>query len=163
MPAVATSQPCAVCGGVYPIQHSHHTTPRCRGGEDSPQVILCANHHNVLHAHALYIVSCMRNPKRKRSNKTFWENTECEHNAQPLLQLLVNAFLTPIDKDVDLPHLVSTELKTEEFHQFKVLAKDLGCSQSDAVRYCILQVLKNKGFSSEKVQPALWFLPKSRP
>lgn len=164
MPSIVTSEPCVICVKNFAIMHSHHTTPRCRGGEESPQVILCPNDHNVLHAHALYLVSRLRNPNAKRNTKTFWPTHDQEMRAMPLVELIVKSFLDPQAQNVERTHLVSAELETEDFLNFKLLAQDLGCSQENALKYCIKMVIKMKGISDDRKQKsksAMWFLPKS--
>ena len=164
MPSITTSEPCIICNRNFAIMHSHHSVPRCRGGEDSPQVILCPNDHNALHAHALHIVARMRNPQVVREEKIFWQTHEQERRAMPLVELIVRAFWSPQDQEAERDHLVSTQLETEDFRMFKLLAKDLGCSQSDALKYCIKMVIKSKGYTDgqqQKSMSPMWFLPKS--
>lgn len=158
MPSVVTREPCTICTVHESVMHSHHTIPRSRGGEHSRQIILCSSCHNILHANALYIVSRLRNPKRPP--KEFWK-TEAERiNAQPWLQILVNALVNPaVGSASQTEHLVGCSLDTEHFQMFKLLANDLGCSQENAVEYCIKYVLTKRGLKSEKTKPDLWFLP----
>lgn len=141
--------------------HSHHTVPQCRGGKDSIQVILCATCHNTLHAHALHETARIKN-SGKTKEKVFWPNERQRIRALPLVRLIVEAFLTPIDQlGVPLTHLVSTSLPTEEFQLFKILAQELG-SQEKALRFCIQHTLLQKGLVRETHKnPELWFLPTS--
>lgn len=133
--------------------HSHHTIPRSRGGENSRQIILCANCHNVLHANALHVLALIRNPKLKR--RKFWKNTEEEGNAKPWLEILVTALATPVTGD--RKHLVSCELTTEEFLLFKQLALEYG-SQEKTLLTCIRNTLKAKGLLQNEKQSDVWYL-----
>lgn len=161
MPSVTTKEQCTICYVHESVMHSHHTVPRSRGGEHSQQIVLCSSCHNILHANALYLVSCLRNPKRQK--KEFWKNETERHNAQPWLQILVSALVNPVPGAAEqTEHLVGCSLNMENFRQFKLLANDLGCSQEKAVEYCIKYVLTKKGLTNEKTKPDLWFLPVSK-
>lgn len=159
MPQVRGETPCVICDTLESVMNSHHTVPRCRGGEDSLQIILCPSCHDVLHANALHVLARIRNPKLPV--KAFWKNVKEEENAQRWLQILVSAFLQPIVGDIK--HLVSCSLETEDFRLFKELAGQLGCSQEHAVEYCIKLTLAHKGIQREKAMPELWFVPVSKP
>jgi hypothetical protein len=162
MPTIQSSESCVICSVSESVMHSHHTVPQSRGGKDSLQIILCSGCHNILHANANYIVSRQRNPNRPA--KEFWKSVDTRRQAEPWLQILVQAMVTPnAEMAAITDHLVSTPLNGSDFQLFKLLAQDLGCSQEKAVEYCIRYVLHKRGFKHEKIKPELWFLPVSRP
>lgn len=163
MPTVSTQDGCTICDINESVMHSHHTVPQCRGGKDSLQIILCSSCHNILHANALYIVSCIRNPKRKRREGSFWSTPEEERRAQRWVEILVEAFLTDVPNSDTLEHPVGTLLSNEDWQLFKILAKDLGTSQEKALEYCIKYTLAKKGIKHEQTSTQLWFLPVSKP
>ena len=158
MPEIVTQEPCTICQQSFSIMHSHHTIPQARGGVDSLQIILCGNCHNILHANAVYVVSRLRNPKRPAQE--FWPTDADRRRAEPWLQILVKALIVPNEEAAAITeHPVGTKLSAEDFRLFKLLAQDLGCSQENAVAYCIKHTLKQRGFTNEKTKPELWFLP----
>ena len=83
------SEQCTICRYSFELIHWHHTIPQSLGGKDSLQIPLCAQCHNMLHAHGDAIVAARRNGttiKRK-----FWKNCQDETNAAPYLEILVSA------------------------------------------------------------------------
>lgn len=162
MPTVTTLEPCTICDISESVMHSHHTVPQCRGGKESLQIILCSSCHNILHANALYVVSCIKNPKRKRRTLGFWSSPEEEARARPWIEVLVKAFLTDVPNSDSLEHPVSALLSHKDWQLFKILAKDLGTSQEKALEYCIKFTLAKKGIKHEQTSTELWFLPVSK-
>lgn len=157
MPAVVTREPCVICTKSFSVMNSHHTVPQARGGVDSRQIILCGGCHDILHANAVYIVSRMRN--HKRPVKAFWNSDDERQRAEPWLQILVQALVTPNEEAAQITeHPVGTSLSAQDFQSFKLLAKDLGCSQDNAVAYCIKYMLKKRGFDNGKASSELWFV-----
>lgn len=163
MPSLVTHDSCVICGINESVMHSHHTIPQARGGRDSLQIILCSSCHNILHANAMYVVSCIRNPKRTRRDLGFWANAQEEQAAKRWVEVLVKAFLTDVPNSDSLEHLVSTNLSNQDWQMFKILAKDLGTSQENALEYCVKFTLAKKGIKHEQTSTKLWFLPVPRP
>lgn len=162
MPTIETNASCTICSVHESVMHSHHTVPQSRGGKDSLQIILCSGCHNILHANALYIVSKIRNPKKPA--REFWATELQRQRADPWLQILVQALATPNSESaLSTEHIVTVKLVGDDFQLFKLLAKDLGCSQEKAVEYCIKFVLNRRGLKNEKTKPDLWFLHASKP
>jgi hypothetical protein len=129
------------------------------------QIILCPTCHNAIHAHALSIVSRINNPKRPKNNKHFWRNGVEEHRAEPFLQILVEALIKPIPENLEREHLLSINVSTTLFEQFKLLQLDTGLgSQEKVLNYCILQILKIRGIDNvtksknKKEHNDLWFI-----
>jgi hypothetical protein len=87
---------CTICEKWFPLLHWHHTIPQSMGGKNSLQIPLCAQCHNLLHAHALAVVAKVKktraglDPKKQRQ---YWANQTMEHNAGPYLKILVEATL----------------------------------------------------------------------
>lgn len=158
MPEVRSNEPCLVCGKCFATMHSHHTTPQSRGGRDSPQVILCATCHNVVHSQALYVYNRIRKPKENSPSKIFWEDPVLEQRASKLVQLIVQAFGEPCDNS---RHILSVEVDGQTLQDFKKLAADLGASQEHALLYCIHKALKDKGITDgtkTKGSNNMWFM-----
>jgi hypothetical protein len=104
----------------------------------------------------------MRNPNRKRRTSSFWPSPELEARAMPWVEIIVRAFLTDVPDAEELGHLVGTSIDTDTWNLFKLLAKDLGTSQENALTYCIKFTLRAKGITNEQTKTELWFLPVSR-
>ena len=159
MGAIVTHEPCLVCEVHEPIMHSHHTTPQCRGGVNSPQVILCPTCHNLIHAQALHLVSCIR--KNTTPVKRFWRSAGLEDRAAGLVQTIVRAFLEPLPTDVqvDIPLTLTVDAQLQAALQ--LLHLHLGLSSMEkTIRYCVTSMLERKGIKNDKQAP-MWFLPGS--
>lgn len=140
---------CRICEDRAGVLHSHHTVPRSRGGEKSLQITLCPTCHNAIHANALAIVSKIKNPKRPKNNKLFWRNSVEEQRVEPFLQVLVEALIKPIPAELEREHLVSVNISTSLFEQFKLLQLDAGLSsQEKTLHYCIKQTLISRGIEN---------------
>jgi hypothetical protein len=156
---------CLICGDNSGVLHSHHTVPRSRGGEHSLQIPLCGTCHTQLHAHALFIVSKINNPKRNKKQpiRKFWRSPEDEARAEKYLQILVQALILPIPDGLERKHLVSFNASTVLFEQIKLLQLDLGFSSLEKTfEFCIQNTLKirgiNDGRKQHKEDPGLWFM-----
>ena len=155
---------CTICEDRSCVLHSHHTVPRSRGGENSLQIPLCPTCHNAIHANALYLVSRIRNPKRKKNSERFWRTPTEEQRAEPFLKILVEALIKPIPEGLEREHLLSVSVSTELFEQFKLLQLDLGgMSQEKLLEYCIQQTIRIRGIGNVKKesQTELWFMQRS--
>ncbi len=149
MGVVTTNDPCTICFRKESIMHSHHTIPRSRGGEDSLQIILCPTDHNAIHAHAVHMVSKIRNPRKQRELKQFWRSPDDEDRAQPYLQILVRSLIEPLPEGVTRQHLLSTSVETPVFEDMKMLQTDLGLTSMEAtLNYCIALTLKHRGITN---------------
>lgn len=156
---------CCICADNAGVLHSHHTVPRSRGGEKSLQINLCPTCHNAIHANALAIVSRIKNPKRPNNTRRFWRNAEEEQRAERFLQILVEALVKPIPEELEREHLLSLNVSTSLFEQFKLLQLDTGLSSQEKVlNYCIKQTLINRGIENvssknpKKECIDLWFM-----
>lgn len=161
MGAIVSNQPCLVCSMHEPIMHSHHTVPQCRGGFNSPQVILCPSCHNTIHGHALHLTAAIRN--NSSTTKQFWNDARLEKNAEPLVLKIVQAFIQPLPEgvEIDIPLTFIVDSKTKK--ELQILQRDLGLSSMEkTINYCVQSTLKQKGVSSEK-PTNMWFLPASGP
>lgn len=159
MGAIVTSERCVTCDVHEPIMHSHHTIPQCRGGVNSQQVILCPTCHNLIHAQALHLVSCIR--KNTVPEKRFWRSAELEEKAASLVQIIVRAFLEPLPTDVqvDIPLTLTVDAKLKA--DLQLLQLDLGMSSMEkTIRYCVTSMLERKGIKNDNQAP-MWFLPRS--
>jgi hypothetical protein len=141
--------PCAICGVLDSVMNSHHTVPQSCGGQDSLQVSLCATHHDVLHAHALAILSAAKNNKKLK--KQFWKTEREETNAAPLLTVLIRALEANRSGLLsNQRNLVSTDITSEQKMWLKSLAKDLRLNQTDALKFCLIYTLSSKGILSDE-------------
>lgn len=156
-----TDKPCKICLQREAIMHSHHTVPQSRGGKDSLQIILCPTCHNSLHAHGVFLVAQIRRNKI-RAPKSFWKSPEDEQRAQPYIEILVRALITPLPEGFERDHLVTTTVKTSRFEDLKMLQLDLGKSSMEkTLAYCIAFTLQSKGITNvgqSKKESQLWFL-----
>jgi hypothetical protein len=140
------SGPCVVCNSLESVMNSHHTVPRACGGNKSMQVNLCATHHDILHAQAVYIISSLKN---KKQSKQFWANPQLEAAALPLLNVLVRALMVQTEQTNKKRNLVSIDIGQELKNSLKLLSKDLQMSQTNALTYCLIYTLKSKGILSD--------------
>lgn len=139
---------CTICVQSGPLE-SHHTIPRSRGGEHSLQIMLCSNCHRNLHFNALAIVSQINNPRKNRNNKRYWRNEVEELRAEPFLKILVTALVRPIPEELEREHLLSINVSSTLFEQFKLLQLDTGLSSQEKVlNYCIRQALIIRGIEN---------------
>lgn len=83
---------CLICEKYFSLLHWHHTIPQSMGGKDSLQIPLCAQCHNVLHAHALAMYAKQKSGRAIR--RKYWASPEMEINAAPYLKILVDAILS---------------------------------------------------------------------
>ncbi len=161
------SELCTICQHTAIPVEWHHTVPRSRGGENSLQIPLCSNCHRNLHFNALHLVSKINHPRVVRKNRRFWETVEDEDRAQTYLQTLVQALILPIPEELDRKHLLSINVTSEMFDQFKLLQMDLGLtSQDKTLEYCIKQALILRGLENvtttknvtTQVETRPWFM-----
>jgi hypothetical protein len=83
---------CTICEKYQSLLHWHHTIPQSLGGKNSLQIPLCAQCHNLLHAHALAIYA--RTKTGRAIQKKYWATPAMEHNAGQWLKILVEAILS---------------------------------------------------------------------
>lgn len=106
-------------------------------------------------------MSLLKNPDKEKQRKTFWPNAGQEERARPLVQLIVQAFMNRPEGQ-ESEHILSCKVDTATWQLFKLLAKDLGCSQENALQYCVQQTLITRGIKRDKEamrKSELWFLP----
>src|ERR1019366_10610744 len=103
------SERCLICLVSDAVMHSHHTVPRSRGGDNSKQITLCAGCHNCLHANALAIIRRIKGGSKKPV-KQFWKEAEQETRANPWLEILVRAMMSP--PVCEREHLLSISVAT---------------------------------------------------
>lgn len=155
---------CTICHTFTETINSHHTIPRSRGGENSLQIPLCGDCHDNLHAAAVFQVSRIRRPSRKRQPKNFFPKPEDAERAQPFLEILVTALLQPIPEGLSREHLVSASIDTNTYEALMYLKQDIGASSLEKVIvYCLQNTLKAKEVLNETQKQHLWFLPISHP
>jgi hypothetical protein len=149
---------CTICGSHDAI-HWHHTIPRSRGGELSKQIPLCASCHNTLHHHALYLKSKINNKKPLKSAKVFWSNPEHERIASPYLNILVQALCTPIPSSVARTHVLSVEVDTETFENFKLAQLQLNVTQAQLMLQSINSYIQQVvGEVNNDNNNKMWFM-----
>lgn len=156
-----TDKPCTICQRREAIMHSHHTVPQSRGGGNSLQIILCPTCHNSLHAHGVFMVAQIRRNKIRKP-KRFWNCPEDEQRAQPFLEILVTALITPLPDGFERDHTVTLTVKTSTFEDLKMLQLDLAKSSMEkTLAYCIAFTLQSKGITNvrqSKEESQLWFM-----
>ena len=120
-PQMHSSSVCIVCGCKESL-HEHHVIPRAYGGTNGPTVILCANHHNLVHTLAL-------------KPRNTWD-IECAHvgnsaKIKELSQLIVDA--KRASKDIIKPLQFNFRLNVERGRKLKVLQTKLSAQQHKKV------------------------------
>ncbi len=135
---------CTICTKHFELLHWHHTIPRSLGGENSLQIPLCAQCHNLLHAHGVAIVAARRSGKGVK--RKFWKNTTEEINAAPYLEILVKALLK--GDDVHGKQYVMSFKATPALHRALSLYKKDSSAQSleHALIVLISAQLRNMGY-----------------
>ena len=143
---------CTICREQTDAVHWHHTIPQALGGVDSLQIPLCADCHNILHAKALAVFS-MINGKSKKIEKSFWRDPAVERNAEQFVIMIVEAMLNPPDSSRKT-YKVVVEVDADLHNGLKLLKQDTPgvTSISGAIRFCIKQILTNKGLYHESEQ-----------
>ncbi len=136
---------CSICTEYFSLLHWHHTVPQALGGQDSLQIPLCSDCHNVLHAHAEAVVAKVRTgrPIRRR----YWSSPENAERAQPYLSILVDAILNPPVEGDDKGYKLHVEVPGQMHKALKLLKQDLDgvTNLQDTVLYCIAETLKARG------------------
>lgn len=149
---------CTICHGRTAID-MHHTVPRSRGGEDSLQIPLCSVCHKSLHFHALAL--CARIRSGKPITKVYWKSAEEQERAEPYLEILVKALLSPIPEGVERKHLISCVVDTDAFEYLKLLQLDIGANSQEAtILYCLNLALEHRGLKhvKDRDKANLWFM-----
>lgn len=136
---------CTICTSHFSLLHWHHTVPRALGGEDSLQIPLCSDCHNVLHANADAIVAKIRSGRS--ITRMFWRTPENAERAQPYLGILVNAILDPPIDSADKGYKLHVEVPGIMHGALKVLKQDLEgvTNLQETILYCIAETLKSRG------------------
>lgn len=137
---------CTICTQYFSLLHYHHTVPRALGGEDSLQIPLCAQCHNVLHAEAEAIVAKKRTGKE--ISRTYWTSPLHADNARPFLEILVNAMLNadlaPIENKLWIIQARAPDALRRAMQLYKL---DSGLpSMEKALLLCLAETLKKKGY-----------------
>lgn len=139
---------CTICEKHFTLLHWHHTVPQALGGKDSMQIPLCSQCHNLLHANSEAVVAARRGGKA--NTRTFWRTTREESNAQPWLEILVEA--------IENAHAVVGKVfmmrfqATAQLHRALQLFKmDSGVTSLDrAVILAISELLRTKGYLNDE-------------
>lgn len=143
--------PCVICKKELSAMNSHHTVPQACGGEHSLQVSLCAQHHDVLHYHGLALVGSIN--KKKKIIKQFWETEDLEHQAKPLLQVLVSSLIAKKNKETEgtAQFIIKDNLGLKKY--VKLLQQDLKSigikTQEDTLTFCLINTLVSRGILNE--------------
>ena len=127
---------CHVCGDTRNM-HEHHIVPRNAGGLHGPTVWLCANCHNAIHHCADLKVSVKTYNQRGDRKQTF--PIQGRGRAAHLVQVIRrSARLMQTQKALERkPTRISLVLTGEENKHLTDLARHLGTSKTNAVRYLI--------------------------
>src|SRR5690606_12418127 len=142
--AKQVSGDCTICEKYFSLLHWHHTIPQALGGEDSKQIPLCAQCHNLLHANAEAIVAKLRSGRAV--NRTYWANSTEENNAAPWLEILVNAILSGTNV-AGKKYVMSFGAPTALHHALQLFKMDSGLkSLEKAIILALSEHLRAKGF-----------------
>lgn len=139
---------CTICEKHFTLLHWHHTVPQALGGKDSMQIPLCSQCHNVLHANAEAVVAARRGGKA--NTRIFWKTSREESNAQPWLEILVEAIENA--SNVVGKNYVMQFRATAQLHRALQLFKmDSGVTSLDqAVILAISEILRAKGYLNDE-------------
>ena len=138
---------CTICEQHFTLLHWHHTVPQALGGKDSMQIPLCSQCHNLLHANSEAVVAARRGGKANTRN--FWKTSREESNAQPWLEILVDAIENAAS--VVGKNYVMQFRATAQLHRALQLFKmDSGVTSLDrAVILAISETLRAKGYLND--------------
>lgn len=134
---------CTICTKWFPLLHWHHTVPQALGGKDSLQIPLCAQCHNLLHAHALALEAKHRTGRK--ITRRFWSNPTMENNAGDYVKIIVDAALAA---NVKGKFYVMQFEATPALHLALQLYKmdSKVSSLEKAIVLAISETLKNRGY-----------------
>lgn len=139
---------CTICENHFTLLHWHHTVPQALGGKDSMQIPLCSQCHNLLHANSEAVVAARRGGKA--NTRKFWRTVREEVNAQPWLEILVDAIENAAT--VTGKHYVMQFEAPAHLHRALQLFKmDSGVTSLDrAVILAISEILRAKGYLNDE-------------
>jgi hypothetical protein len=138
---------CTICEQHFTLLHWHHTVPQALGGKDSMQIPLCSQCHNLLHANSEAVVAARRGGKA--NTRTFWKNTREESNAQPWLEILVDAIENAASV-VGKNYMMRFEAPAHLHRALQLFKMDSGVTSLDrAVILAISETLRAKGYLND--------------
>lgn len=139
---------CTICTKWFSLLHWHHTIPQSLGGKDSLQIPLCAQCHNVLHAHGLALA--VRSKTGRAIRRQYWATPEMESNAAQYIKILVDAILSDEavhGKQYVMQFKASPALHTA-LHMFKMDSN--ASSLEKAILLALGETLKTKGYLDDE-------------
>lgn len=136
---------CTICTKFFTLLHWHHTVPQALGGEDSLQIPLCSDCHNVLHAHASAYVAKITNGTS--ITRTYWTDENDARRSGPYLEILITSILYPPLDPEDKEYKMQVPVPKDFHSALKILKKELNgvTTLPKAILYCIAFTLKHRG------------------
>ena len=136
---------CSICTNYFSLLHWHHTVPQALGGEDSLQIPLCSDCHNVLHANGDALVAKVRSGKP--ITKNYWHRPGDRQRALPYLDVLVRSMLDPPINPEDKEYKTQLGVPANLHTGLKLLKAELQGINSlpNTILYCIAFTLKARG------------------
>lgn len=118
--------------------HVHHVIPQSRGGKDGPTVILCSDHHNLIHSLALKASTSIKNGKGFDFDQIHIPNVN-NSLAKQLIMEVVKATV----EDKNQMYKVTLEFTVLQREMLEILKQDFGASSLKKTIYsCLDEVFK---------------------
>ena len=129
---------CVICGkGETEVLHEHHVTPQACGGTDGPTVILCAEHHNMIHMAAVKLATAIRNGKEP---EFVWP---ANHGKSEVARYLVGEIVKATLNSKDKKYKVTLEFDQLQRDMLDLLKHELGVTSiTKAIYSCLDQVFR---------------------
>lgn len=89
----ASKEACYVCGSTNALQE-HHVYPQAYGGRDLPTVMLCASHHNNVHA---VVDQCLSRARRNQEMSFKWPFGGDKARGARLVNTAIYAFFNRLE------------------------------------------------------------------
>lgn len=137
---------CIICGSEVSL-HEHHVIPQACGGRDGPTVMLCADHHNLIHYLAVRLVSALRQGKEVEFE---WPEDQGDREvARYLVGEIVKATLNSKEKVYKL----TLEFDPLQREMLGLLKETLGVSSLQKVVYVCLDYVFRTHLFVPKLAP----------
>lgn len=119
--------------------HKHHVIPQASGGVDGQIVMLCAEHHNMVHMSALKLSTAIKSGKSKEFMWPFGHGNA--ETARMLVGEIVKASLTSTNKR----YKIVLEFDQAQRDMLDLLKFELGVTSiTKAIYSCIDTVFKSR-------------------
>lgn len=121
--------------------HEHHVIPQANGGTNGPTVMLCAEHHNMIHKVAVKILTLIRNGKEPEFT---WP---ANHGDTNIAKYLVGEIVTSTLSTKTKKYKVILEFDQVQRDMLDLLKQELGVSSINKVLYSCLELVFKSRFN----------------